>query len=151
MPHRVIVATFDNVDKAKAAAAALQDLAKKSPDNLKLHAGVIVRKDEQGEVSLAGSMDQRPHAAAASALLGALVGLFGGLPGAAIGAASGLAAGLAADMTSAAVDDDLVRRVDQHMAPGTTSIIVDADEGATGNVDDVVTREQGRAMRLDRS
>jgi uncharacterized membrane protein len=78
---------------------------------------------------------------------GALIGLIGGAPGAALGAAFGATTGLGGDAILAGLDDDFVDSVTKDMVPGTTALIVEADEKSTRPVDDIVALGGGHVYR----
>ena len=74
-------------------------------------------------------------------------GAQGGAPGAALGAAFGATTGLGGDAVMAGLDTDFVQSVTSEMRPGTTAIIVEADEKSTRPVDEIVARGGGHVHR----
>jgi len=149
MSDRIIVATFDNTDAAYDAAAAIKDLTRIGGADFKLKAGVMVQKNTIGVVSTLESRDRPPLATVITTAVGALVGLIGGPPGAAIGAAVGAGAGLTGDLITMMFDDRFVESVISDMQPGSTSLIVEADEGSTRAVDDIVALRHGKVHRQE--
>jgi len=147
MTDRIIVATFDSTNAAYDAASAIKDLKKIGAADFKLKTGVIVSKDDRGNLSVVESKDRHLLGTAVGTISGALIGLIGGAPGSAIGATLGATTGLTGDAIMAGLDDDFVDSVTRDMRPGTTAIIVEADEGSTRPVDDIVTRGGGRVYR----
>ena len=147
MTDRIIVATFDSTNAAYDAASAIKDLKKIGTADFKLKAGVMVSKDDRGNVSVVESKDRHLLGTAVGTISGALIGLIGGAPGSAIGATLGATTGLTGDAIMAGLDDDFADSVTRDMRPGTTAIIVEADEGSTRPVDDIVTRGGGRVYR----
>ncbi|HEU5255196.1 MAG TPA: DUF1269 domain-containing protein [Vicinamibacterales bacterium] len=147
MSDQIIVATFTNTNAAYDAASALKALKDKGVTDFKPKAGVIVKKDDKGNLSLLESKERPLWGTGIGTASGALIGLIGGAPGAAIGAAIGAMSGLTADSVTDALDSDFVTSVTQEMRPGTTAIIVEADERSTRPVDDVVKLSGGHVYR----
>jgi uncharacterized membrane protein len=65
----------------------------------------------------------------------------------ALGAALGATTGLSGDVVMEALDSDFVDSVTTDMRPGMTAIIVEANEGSTRAVDDIVTLGGGHVYR----
>jgi len=87
MADTIIVATFDNSNAAYDAASALKKLTDEKAIDFKPKAGVMVKKDDKGNVSLLESKERPLFGTAVGTAVGALIGLIGGAPGAALGAA----------------------------------------------------------------
>jgi uncharacterized membrane protein len=117
--------------------------------DFKLKTGVMLKKDDRGNVSLLESKDRHLLGTAVGTATGALIGLLAGAPGAAVGAALGATSGLGADAVMAAVDTDFVDDVTRDLRPGMTAIIVEANEGSTRAVDDIVAVGGGHVYRQD--
>ena len=147
MADTIIVATFDNSNAAYDAASALKKLKDEKVIDFKPKAGVMVKKDDRGNVSLLESKDRPLFGTAVGTAVGTLIGLIGGAPGAALGAAYGATAGVGSDTIMAALDADFVQSVTSDMRPGTTAVIVEADEKSTRPVDEIVERGGGRIRR----
>jgi len=147
MTDRIIVATFDDTNTAYDAASAIKNLKDAGAAQFKLKTGVMVKKDDRGNVSLLEDRDRPLLGTAVGTAAGALIGLIGGAPGMAMGAAFGATSGLSGDVVTAALDSDFVDSVTQNMRPGMTAIIVEADEGSTRPVDDIVTLGGGHVFR----
>jgi|SRR5215510_9489526 len=147
MSDQIIVATFNNTNNAYDAAGALKSLKEKGGTDIKIKAGVMVKKDDRGNLSLLESKDRLPYGTVVGTAVGALIGLIGGAPGAALGAALGATSGLAGDQVMAALDIDFVDSVTHDMRPGMTAIIVEADEKSTRPVDDIVAVGGGHVYR----
>jgi uncharacterized membrane protein len=144
---RIIVATFDNPNAAYDAASAIKDLKNSGIADFKLKAGVMVSKDDKGNVSVLEDKNRTLLGTMIGAVSGALVGLIGGAPGSVLGAGVGATAGLAGDAVTAGFDDAFVEDITGDMRPGTTAIIVEADEGSTRPVDDIVALGHGNVYR----
>src|SRR5262249_40390480 len=138
---------FTNTNAAYDAATAMKALKDKGAVDFKPKAGVMVQKDDKGNVSLLESKDRPLWGTGIGTAAGALIGLIGGAPGAALGAALGATSGLAGDAVLAGLDDDFVDSVTQEMVPGMTALIVEADEKSTRPVDDIVALGGGHVYR----
>ena len=147
MAYTIIVATFDNTNSAYEAAGELKKLKDQKIIDFKPKAGVMVKKDDLGNVSLLESKERPLFGTAVGTAVGALIGLIGGAPGAALGAALGATSGVSSDAVMAGLDSDFVESVTSEMRPGMTAIIVEADEKSTRPVDDVVSKGGGHVRR----
>ena len=147
MSDQIIVATFNNTNAAYDAAGALKALKDQGVTDLKVKAGVLVKKDDLGNLSLLETKDRAPWGTAIGTVAGALIGLIGGAPGAAVGAALGATSGLSGDVVMSALDSDFVESVTKDMRPGMTALIVEADEKSTRPVDDIVALGGGHVYR----
>jgi uncharacterized membrane protein len=145
MSDQIIVATFNNTNAAYDAASALKAL--KGIVDFKPKAGVMVKKDDRGNVSLLESKERPLWGAGIGTVAGALIGLIAGAPGAAVGAALGATSGLTGDAVMSALDEDFVDSVTREMRPGMTALIVEADEKSTRPVDDIVALGGGHVYR----
>jgi len=149
MSDRIIVATFPDSNAAYEAAGALKALKQDGVSDLKLKAGVLVKKDDRGNLSLLESKERAPWGTAVGTATGALIGLIGGAPGAAVGAAIGATSGLAGDAVMASLDSDFVDSVTTEMRPGMTAIVAEVDEKSTRPVDDLVALRGGHVYRQE--
>jgi uncharacterized membrane protein len=147
MSDQIIVATFNNSNAAYDAASALKALKDKGLIDFKPKAGVMVKKDDRGNLSLLESKARPLFGTAVGAVTGALIGLIGGAPGAALGAALGATSGLTGDAVMSALDSEFVDSVTKEMKPGMTAIVVEAEEGSTRPVDDIVKLGGGHVYR----
>src|SRR5262245_52120290 len=123
MSDQIIVATFSDTNAAYDAATALKALKDKGAVDFKPKAGVMVKKDDRGNLSLLESKARPLFGTAVGTAAGALIGLIGGAPGAALGAALGATSGLAGDTVLEALDSDFIDSVTTDMRPGMTAII----------------------------
>ena len=147
MSDQIIVATFNTTNAAYDAASAIKALKDTKVSDLKVKAGVMVKKDDLGNLSLLESKDRPLWGTSVGTVTGALIGLIGGAPGAALGAALGATSGLSGDVVMSALDSDFVDSVTRDMRPGMTAIIVEADEKSTRPVDDIVALGGGHVYR----
>ncbi len=121
MTDRLIVATFRDTNAAYDAASAIKNLKDSGLTEFKLKAGVMVQKDDRGNVSLIEDRNRPLVGTAVGTAAGALIGLLGGAPGVAVGAAIGATTGLSGDAVMAALDSDFVDSVTDGMRPGMTA------------------------------
>jgi len=149
MSDQIIVATFKNTNDAYDAAGAMKQLKNEGAVDFKVKAGVLIKKDDRGNVSLLESKERAPWGTAVGTTAGALIGLIGGAPGAALGAALGATSGLSGDVVMEALDSDFVQSVTSEMRPGMSAIIVEADEKSRRPVDDIVAHAGGHVYRTD--
>ena len=147
MTDRVIVATFNDSNAAYDAASALKKLKDSGPVDFKMKTGVMVTKDDRGNLRLLEEKDRPLWGTGVGTVSGALIGLLAGAPGAAVGAAIGAMAGLTGDAVMATMDSDFVDSVTNDMKPGMTAIVVEADEKSTRPVDDIVALKGGHVYR----
>lgn len=149
MSDQIIVATFKSTDDAYDAAGAMRQLKNEGAVDFKVKAGILIKKDDRGNVSLLESKERAPWGTAVGTTAGALIGLIGGAPGAALGAALGATSGLTSDAVMEALDSDFVQSVTSEMRPGMSAIIVEADEKSRRPVDDIVAHAGGHVYRTD--
>jgi uncharacterized membrane protein len=147
MSDQIIVATFNNTNAAYDAAAAMKALKDKGITDFKAKAGVMVKKDDRGNLSVVESKERPLWGTGIGTAAGALIGLIAGAPGAALGAALGATSGLTGDAVMAALDSDFVDTVTKELRPGMTALIVEADEKSTRPVDDIVKISGGHVYR----
>jgi len=147
MTDRIIVATFNDTNAAYDAASAIKGLKDAGVADFKLKTGVMIKKDDRGNVALLENKDRHLLGTAVGTVTGALIGLIGGAPGMALGAALGATTGLSGDVVMEALDSDFVDSVTTDMRPGMTAIIVEANEGSTRAVDDIVALGGGHVYR----
>src|SRR6476659_7717722 len=96
--NKMLVAVFNDENKAFEGLSAIKDLHKKG--DITLYATAVVSKDEKGELHLNTSSDDGPVGTATGFFTGSLIGLLGGPIGLAIGAATGAFVGLIFDASS---------------------------------------------------
>src|SRR5262249_26056950 len=125
MSDQIIVATFNNTNAAYDAITSMKALKDQGMTDFKPKAGVLVKKDDKGNLSLLESKDRPLWGTAVGTASGALIGLIGGAPGAALGAALGAMSGLTGDAVLESLDDEFVDSVTRDMRPGMTAIVVE--------------------------
>ncbi|ANY82019.1 hypothetical protein BB934_23770 [Microvirga ossetica] len=147
MVEKIIVAIFKDQGSASTAATAIKDLKDTGASKFKLKGGVMVQKDDQGTVSLLKEHANPLHSTKVGASVGALIGLIAGPLGAALGAALGAGAGVIGDAVKWGLSSNFVNSVTSDMHPGTTALIVEADESNPQEVNDIVALGGGRLYR----
>lgn len=149
MSDKLIVAAFPDSNDAYDAVGELKRIKDQGNADFKLKAGVMVKKDMLGNVTLLEERDRIPLGLPVGTAAGALLGLIGGPAGAAIGASVGALTGASGDAIGAVLDDDFVSSVASGMLPGTSSVIVEANEGGTRLVDNIVAQHHGTVFRQE--
>ena len=147
MVDKIIVAVFSNVNAACSAANAINDLKNTGSANFKLKSGIIVTKDDQGEVTVLEAEVHPFHGTKVGAVVGGLIGLIGGAPLAAVGALLGATVGAVNDSGMAVLKSRTVTSIKKEMQPGTTAVIIEANESSPTAVDGIVAQGGGRVFR----
>ena len=143
--NKMLVAVFDNENKAFEGLNALKDLHKKG--DITLYATAVVSKDERGELHLNTAADQGPIGTTTGLLSGSLIGLIGGPVGLAIGAATGTIAGLIFDVGANDINTTFVDEVSNALRKGKTAVIAEIDETWTVPVDTRLDALNGMVFR----
>jgi len=131
--NKMLVAVFDNENKAFEGLSALKDLHKKG--DITLYASAVVNKNEKGEVHLKTAADDGPVGTATGLFTGSLIGLLGGPIGLAVGALTGTVAGLIFDVSADDINTTFVDEVSAALTRGKTAVIAEIDEEWTVPVD----------------
>jgi uncharacterized membrane protein len=131
--NKMLVAVFENENKAFEGVSALKDLHRKG--DITLYATAVVSKDEKGEIHLNTAADEGPVGTATGFFTGSLIGLLGGPIGLAVGAAAGTIAGLIFDTSNDDVNTTFVEEVSSALKKSKTAVIADIDEEWTVPVD----------------
>ena len=147
MVDNIIVATFSNVNAARNVANAINDLKNTGGTEFKLKSGILVTKDDQGEVSVLDADVHPFRGTKVGAVVGGLIGLIGGAPLAAVGALLGATLGAVNDSAMAVLKSFSVTSIKNDMKPGTTAVIIEASEASPTAIDDIVAQEGGRVFR----
>ena len=147
MVDNIIVATFSDVNAACNAANAINELKNTGRKNFKLKSGIIVTKDDKREVSVLESETHPFRGTKVGAVVGGLIGLIGGAPLAAVGALLGATVGAVNDSGMAILQSFNMTSFKNEMQPGTTVVIIEANEASPTAVDDIVAQGGGRVFR----
>lgn len=143
--NKMLVAVFDNENKAFEGLSALKDLHKKG--DITLYATAVISKDENGALRLNDAADQGPIGTTTGLLTGSLIGLLGGPVGLAIGAATGTVAGLIFDVSADDINTTFVDEVSNALTKGTTAVIAEIDESWTIPIDTKLESLNGMVFR----
>jgi hypothetical protein len=80
MSDQIIVATFNSTDDVYDAAGAMKQLKNEGAVDFRVKAGILIKKDDRGNVSLLESKERKPWGTAVGTTAGALIGLISGAP-----------------------------------------------------------------------
>jgi uncharacterized membrane protein len=149
MSDRAIIAVFNSSSSAYDAATAIRSLADDKLIDFKVSSGAMFKKDEKGNVVPLEEKDRHLWGTMGGAVAGGLIGALAGPAGAAAGAAIGATAGLTGDAVVASLDTGFVDQVSQELNPGDTAVVVEANEGSTAAVDNIVRLNGGRVYRSE--
>ena len=130
---RMLVAVFDNQNKAQEGLRALVELD--LDGTIAVYAQAVVVRNPDGTTMVKQGHAPGPFGSLVGTLLGALIGLLGGAPGVAIGAMAGFFAGGTADMNKARIEEDFVDDVAKALLPNRAAVVAEIEEDATGPVD----------------
>lgn len=147
MADNITVAIFSSVKAAYDAADAINSLKDAPGAKFKLKSGVIVTKDDRGEVSVLEAENHPFSGMKVSTVVGGLIGLIGGAPLAAVGALLGATVGAIDAGGKAFLRSATVASIKDAMHPGTTAVIIEAKEASPNAVDDIVAKLGGRVFR----
>jgi uncharacterized membrane protein len=132
--ERMLVAVFDNQNKAYAALRALESL-----DNdgfIAMYDSAIVTKDSSGAAMSATERYGVPEGTLGGIAVGSLLGALGGPVGLAAGAASGFILGATTDFLRSRIGSDFIEDVRKAILPGNSAVVAEIDEETTSRVDD---------------
>jgi uncharacterized membrane protein len=122
----MIVVVFENELKAYDGSRALKEL--NSEDSISIHAEAVIKKNEDGTVTIKQEGDDFPIRTVGGTAIGALIGLLGGPVGLAVGAVAGTFAGSIWDMYRAGVNAEFLDDVSAKLTPGKWAIVADVSE-----------------------
>jgi uncharacterized membrane protein len=143
--NKMLVAVFDNENKAFEGLNALKDLHNKG--DITLYATAVVSKNEKGELRLDNAADEGPIGTATGLFTGSLLGLVGGPVGVTVGAMTGSLAGLIFDVSTDDINTSFVDEVSNALANGKTALIAEIDEAWTVPIDTKLEALNGLVFR----
>lgn len=146
--ERMLVVVFENELKAYDGSRALKELD--SEGSISIHAGAVVKKSDNGTVTIKQAGDDFPTGTVGGGAVGALIGLLGGPIGVAVGAAGGALTGAVWDMYRAEVNDDFLNEVSAKLTPGKWAIVADISEEWVTPVDTRMEALDGTVFRITR-
>ena len=147
MVDKIIVAIFSNATAAYDAAKAIKNLKDTGDTKFKLKSGIIVTRDDRGDVSVVEAETHPFRGTKVGLVVGGLIGLMGGAPIAAVAALLGATVGAVNDSGMAILRSFKATSIEDAMHPGDTAVIVEADEATPNAVDDIVAQGGGRIFR----
>ncbi len=124
--ERMLVVVFDAKSKAYEGSVALKQLD--AEGSIAIHAESVIRKNDDGIVTVEQSEDDFPVRTVGGTAIGSLIGLLGGPVGLGIGAAAGAFAGSIGDLNVAGVDAEFLDDVSATLRPGTLAVVADINE-----------------------
>jgi uncharacterized membrane protein len=144
----MLVVVFDNELKAYDGFKALTELD--SEGSISVHAQVVIKKDDDGKITVKRKGEDFPVRTVEGTAIGALVGLLGGPIGLGIGALAGTFAGSILDMDRAGVNAEFLDDVYKKLTPGKWAIVSDVSEEWITPVDTRMAALGGTVFRARR-
>ena len=117
MTDKIIVATFNDTNAAYDAASAIKGLKDAGVADFKLKTGVMIKKDDRGNVALLESKDRHLLGTAVGTITGALIGADRRRAWNGSGRGARCKDGSSGDVVMAALDSDFVDLVTTDMRP----------------------------------
>ncbi|MGD0646203.1 MAG: DUF1269 domain-containing protein [Candidatus Bathyarchaeia archaeon] len=124
--ENMLVIVFENELKAYDGSRALADL--ESEGSISIHAQAVIRKNDDGTVTIKQKGDDFPIRTLSGTAVGALIGLLGGPIGLALGAVAGAVAGSIGDKKRAGVNTEFLNEVSAKLTPGKWAVVSDVSE-----------------------
>ena len=131
--NKVLVAVFENEDRARRASRALDELVE--TDAIRVNATAIVVKGRGGAITVSDLTHPAPESAMGATAVGILIGMLAGGVGLAVGAAAGLVVGTTADLFYLKVGRDFLADVERTLEPGKSALVAQIYEEDTAAVD----------------
>ena len=122
----MLVAVFENELKAYDGSRALAEL--ESEGSISVHAEAVIKKNDDGTVTIKQKGDDFPIRTVGGTAVGALIGLLGGPIGLALGAVAGTVAGSIGDKKRAGVNTEFLNEVSAKLTPGKWAVVSDVSE-----------------------
>ena len=124
--ENMLVVVFENELKAYDGSRALADL--ESEGSISIHAQAIIKKNDDGTVTIKQKGDDFPIRTVGGTAVGSLIGLLGGRIGLALGAVAGTVAGSIGDMNRAGVNTDFLKEASAKLTSGKWALVSDVSE-----------------------
>ena len=124
--ENMLVVVFENELKAYDGSRALADL--ESEGSISIHAQAIIKKNDDGKVTIKQKGDDFPIRTVGGTAVGSLIGLLGGPIGLALGAVAGTVAGSIGDMNRAGVNTDFLKEASAKLTSGKWALVSDVSE-----------------------
>lgn len=147
MSRKLIVAVFDEQNSAYTTIKAIKEAKAKNIIDFELYTGQMLSKDEKGNLNIVENQDRDLIGTGGGMALGALIGIFGGLPAAAAGAMIGTLTGMTFDIIGSSADQNFVLNLVKDIEPGQVLVAIEAKEGNTEFIDNLVAQNNGTVQR----
>ncbi len=146
--ERMLVVVFENELKAYDGSKELAALD--SEGSISVHAEAVIKKNDDGTVTIKQKGDEFPIHIVGGTAVGALIGLLGGPIGLAVGAVAGTFAGGVWDINRAGVNVDFLNEVSAKLTPGKWAIVSEISEDWVTPVDTRMEALGGTVFRTTR-
>jgi uncharacterized membrane protein len=146
--ERMLVVVFENELKAYDGSRALKALD--SEGSISVHAGAVIKKNDNGTITIKESENDFPIRTISGTAVGSLIGLLGGPIGLAVGAVGGTLAGGVWDMYRVGVNEDFLNEVSTRLTAGKWAIVADISEEWITPVDTRIEALGGTVFRVTR-
>jgi uncharacterized membrane protein len=146
--ERMLVVVFENELKAYDGYKALKELD--SEASISLHSQAVIKKNDDGTVTVKNEEDDYPIRTVGGTAVGALIGLLGGPIGVVVGAVGGTFAGGLWDMSRAGVNADFLDEVSSKLTAGKWAVVSDVSEDWVTPVDSRMAALGGTVFRNTR-
>ena len=145
---RMLVVVFENELKAYDGSRALKALD--AEGSISVHAEALVKKNDDGTITIKQAGDEFPIRTFGGTTIGALIGLLGGPIGLVAGAMAGTVAGGAWDINRAGVNADFLNDVSPKLTAGKWAIVSEISEDWVTPVDTQMEALGGTVFRTAR-
>ncbi len=146
--ERMLVVVFDDEKKTYDGYKALAALD--AEGSISVHAEAIVKKNDNGTVTVEQVNEDFPISTLSGTAIGALIGVIGGPVGMAVGAVGGTAIGSILDMDRAGVNVEFLKNVSARLTPGKWAIVSEISEEWVTPVDTGMEALGGTVFRSAR-
>jgi uncharacterized membrane protein len=147
--EKMLVAVFDNESGTYEGSRALGQLD--AEGSITIHAEAVIKKDEDGTVSMMQESDDFPVRTVGGTAIGSLIGLLGGPIGMGIGAVAGAFTGSISDLYVAGVNAEFLDDASAALAPGKCAVVADISEEWVTPVDTRIEALGGVVFRAPKS
>ncbi len=144
----MLVVVFENELKAYDGSRALKALD--SEGSISVHAEAVIKKNDDGTVTVKQKEDDFPIRTFGGTTIGALIGLLGGPIGVAVGAVAGTFVGGTWEIDRAEVNADFLNDVSAKLTPGKWAIVSEISEDWVTPVDTRMEVLGGTVFRTTR-
>ena len=147
--EKMLVAVFDNESGTYEGSRALGQLD--AEGSITIHAEAVIKKANDGTVSMMQEDDDFPVRTAGGTAIGSLIGLLGGPIGMGIGAVAGALTGSISDLYVAGVNAEFLDDASAALTPGKCAVVADISEEWVTPVDTRIEALGGVVFRAPKS